>query len=112
MIDRPRIRDGLPWLYYWLDLYGPDGKPANAKVLSSWGFFAALGATLWWGWHLTKPVCSNSDGGFVCSTPAGITWPYVALVIGLFAVAAGKDVFKVFLKRGGWGSGPSGGDDA
>lgn len=105
------IKHPVDYIYYRLDLFGPDGTPANSKVLSSWGFFAALSAVLWWGYHLSVPVCASTDGEFVCSTPAGVTWPYVTLVIGLFTVAAGKDVFKVFLKRGGWGSGADDGGD-
>jgi hypothetical protein len=86
MEKRSRFNRWMRWLYYWLDLNGPDGHPANTKVLSAWGFFVALTAEVWWGWDLAKP-----DG-------PGITWPFVWLVIMTLSVAMGKDVFKAALK--------------
>ena len=84
---------GLGFWYYWLDLYGPDGTPANSKVLSAFGFFVALLAEVWWGWNLSKPGA------------AGINWPFVFLVVATLAVAMGKNVFKATVKlRSGGGS--------
>jgi len=83
---RGRFNRFLRWLFYWLDLCGPDGNPANSKVLSAWGFFVALTAEVWWGWNLSRP------GG------AGVTWPFVALVGLTLSMAFGKDVFKAAIK--------------
>lgn len=98
--EHPRFRDGaLPWFYYWLDLFGPHGSPANSKVLVSWGFAAALMAELWWGFQLTQPRCwTNAEGVRSCFAPTGVTWPYVVLVLATLAAAMGKDVFKAALK--------------
>lgn len=82
----------LGFWYYWLDLYGPRGHPANGKVLSAFGFFVALLAEVWWGWNLSKPGA------------AGITWPFVFLVVATLSVAMGKDTFKAALKLRNGGS--------
>jgi hypothetical protein len=97
--QHPRLRDGaLPWVYYWLDLYAPDGRPANSKVLSAWGFFFALAAELWWGFQLTQPTCFGPQDAMTCRDGPGITWPFVALVVTTLAIAMGKDVFKKALR--------------
>ena len=83
---RGRLGSLLGFIYYWLDLYGPSGHPANSKVLSAFGFFVALLAEVWWGWNLSRP-----GGG-------GISWPFVFLVVTTLAVAMGKDTFKAALK--------------
>jgi hypothetical protein len=100
MVEYPRIRDvGLvAWVYYTLDLYGPDGTPSNSKVLVSWGFFVALAAELWWGFYLTRPDCFISEGVRTCTDAPGITSPYVWLVVMTLTVAMGKDVVKAALK--------------
>lgn len=91
-MDKRRHRGVLGLLlsgpFYWLDLYGNDGRPSHTKVLSALGFFAALGAELWWGFNLSKPES------------AGITWPYVWLVTLTLAIPMGKDVFKAALGMG------------
>lgn len=96
---RPRLRDGLmPWIYYWLDMYGPDGSPAHGKVMSTIGFLVALGGEIWWGIQLTLPRCIEAAGGFQCIDPAGITWPFVFLVALTLAMSFGADTFKAALK--------------
>lgn len=79
-------------VYYWLDLYGPDGRPSHHKTLSAWGFFAALGVELWWMLEATE-----------------ITWPFVGLVAMTLALPMGKDAFKAALgmrSSQGPGAGP------
>ena len=66
-------------LYFWLDLYGPDGRPSHSKVLSAWGFFLALAAELWW--------ASKAEA------LTDISWPYVTLVVATLAIPMGKNVF-------------------
>lgn len=75
-------------VFYWFDLYGADGLPSHTKVLSAIGFFASLGAEIWWGFDLSKPDA------------AGITWPYVWLVVMTLAIPMGKDVWKAALGAG------------
>lgn len=70
-------------LYYWLDLYGYDGRPSHHKTLSAWGFFVALAAEVW----LLSKASSLSDIG----------WPFVFLVLATLAIPMGKDVFKAVL---------------
>lgn len=73
-------------MYYWLDLTGPDGRPANSKVLSFIALVVILGGLVWWGFHLAK------------AKDPGIDWPFVFLCFGVLAYAGGKDLFKSFLK--------------
>jgi hypothetical protein len=74
-------------IYYWLDLYGPDGRPSHHKVLTALGFLFALGAELVWGKKL------------VAEQGAGIDWPYVFLVVATLAVPMGKGVFQAVAGR-------------
>lgn len=80
-------------VYFWLDLYGPDGRPSHHKVLTAWGFFFALAGEVW----MLRNTENISD----------VNWPYVGLVIATLALAMGKDVFKAVLKMKGNGNGRS-----
>ena len=90
-------------MFYWLDLYGADGRPSHHKVLSAWGFFFALGAEVYWGYMLAGAVTEAIASGVA---PPAIGWPYVWLVVATLAIPMGKDVFKAVLgvKTNGKGS--------
>lgn len=93
------LRDGLvAWTWYWLDLLGPDGRPAHAKVMSTTSFWVALAGEIWWGYQLATPRCLEGPTGVTCLPAAGITWPFVFLVAITLAGALGIDVFKAALK--------------
>lgn len=84
-------------LFYWLDLYGADGRPSHSKVLSAWGFYFALGFEAWW-----------------ATQAEALSWPFVWLVVATLSIPMGKDVFsKVFgirMNGGGartWGHPPA-----
>ena len=70
----------IHWAFYWLDLYGVDGKPSHHKVLTTVGFFAALYASLRWG--LTMESVSE------------ISAEYVALILGVLALPITQGVTK------------------
>ena len=82
-------------IYYWLDLYGRDEKPANSKVLSTLGFLAGLAMVATWGWKLSLPGA------------AGLTWPFWACLTTVLTLAFGKDAFKSALKIRSGGGGES-----
>lgn len=67
-------------VFYWLDLYGEDARPSHRKVLSTWGFFFALGAELYWASRME----SLSD----------LSWPYVWLVALTLTIPMGARVFE------------------
>ena len=71
-------------VYFWLDLYGADGRPSHRKTLTAWGFFLALGAEVWWA---TK-----------ANSLADINWPYIALVIATLSMAFGAKTFNRVLQ--------------
>lgn len=99
-MSRPTLwTDGpVAWCWFWLDLYGPDGRPSHAKVMATVAFWVALAGEIWWGYQLATPRCIESPDGFTCIDPAGITWPFVFLVAITLAGALGVDVFKAALK--------------
>ena len=63
-------------IYYWLDLYGPDGRPSHTKVLGAWGYFLALYQEFRW-----------------AATAEDITMTFVTLVALTLALPMGKGVF-------------------
>lgn len=81
-------------VFFWLDLYGADGRPSHHKVLSAWGYFVGLGAEVW----MLSKASSLSD----------VSWPFVFLVLATLAIPMGKDVFKAVLgvRINGNGSAP------
>lgn len=98
-MSAPRLRDGpVPWAWYWLDLHGPDGRPAHGKVMSTVGLLVALAGEVWWGYQLSTPQCLETLDGVTCVAPAGITWPFVFLVVLTLAGTFGVDAFKAALK--------------
>lgn len=68
-------------IFFWIDLYGPDGRPSHHKVLSAFGFFFALGFEARWGQRM---IAEGQE----------LQWPFVWLVIATLAIPMGKDVFK------------------
>lgn len=99
-MNRPTLfRDGpVAWAWYWMDLHGPDGRPAHAKVMASVCFLVALAGEVWWGYQLATPRCLEGPDGPTCLAAVGITWPFVFLVALTLAGALGADVFKAALK--------------
>lgn len=71
--------------YYYLDLNGQDGRPANAKVLYALGFFGGMTTVF-------------AFGIYSIAKRQGISLSLVLLALGVMAMAAGHDVFKTFLK--------------
>lgn len=73
----------LHWLYYWLDLYGPDGRPSHTKVLSAWGFYFALTFEAVMGIRMVfADIIVQPDMAFT------------TLVLGTLAVPMGKGAFS------------------
>lgn len=100
-MNRPSLwTDGpVAWAWYWLDLYGPDGRPAHAKIMVTVAFWVALAGEIWIGLQLHTPQCWEvAQGTTTCAPGVGITWPYVFLVAITLAGALGGDTFKAALK--------------
>jgi len=92
LLQHPKKEDVgfLVWASYWLDVYGPDGRPSNSKVLSTIGFSLAWIILFVWGWR-----AENLGGDYVMA---------LGLVL---SIAVGKDGFKAAVKmknRGSTGS--------
>jgi len=91
-MTHPRLRTvgPLPWLSYWLDLYGPDGRPGHSKVLSTIGFGLAWVVLFLWAWR-----AENLGSDFVFA---------LGLVLGMpFGLNGFKAATKA--KHGGAGGG-------
>ena len=75
-------RHTLEQIYFWFDLYGPDGRPSHTKSMTFLGFVVALGSEVWWGFQMESIDDING-------------W-YVTLILGTLSVAMGRGVFLRF----------------
>lgn len=69
-------------IYYWFDLYGPDGRPSHSKTLTFVGYLLTMGLIAKWGSTITSIT--------------EITWPFVALIVTALMFTMGKSAFTQF----------------
>lgn len=83
-VGRNWLERRLHWLYFWLDLYGSDGKPSHSKVMTVQGFYFAL-------------VFESVMGVRMAWTGTQPEMAFTTLVLGTLSLAMGRSVFSRFM---------------
>lgn len=96
-------RTSLDRVYHRLDLNDRDGKPANTKVLYTFGVFAGWTAVAAWGTVLVVGYVTAlrqwAQASQALPFPESpLNAPFVTLVVLMIAASAGADVLKAALK--------------